>query len=69
MYPVLLYLTNSRKHGVSFYEAREIFGDELSLTVPDPDHSINEDRFLILVDSYLAGILLYRILKEVAEFG
>lgn len=39
--------TNVRKHGVSFFEAREVFGDELSLTVPDPDHSGYEERFLI----------------------
>ncbi len=40
-------LTNHRKHSVTFFEAREAFGDELSLTVPDPDHSIDEDRYLI----------------------
>ncbi len=44
-------LTNSRKHSVTFFEAREVFGDELSLTVPDPDHSIGEDRYLIFGQS------------------
>ena len=39
--------TNHRKHRVSFFEACEVFGDELSSTVPDPDHSIEEDRYLI----------------------
>ena len=29
--------TNLRKHGVSFNEAATIFGDELAMTVPDPD--------------------------------
>jgi len=43
--------TNQRKHGVSFFEAREVFGDELSLTVPDPDHSMNEYRLLIFGQS------------------
>lgn len=38
---------NERKHGVSFFEAREVFGDELSSTVRDPDHSVEEERFLI----------------------
>lgn len=43
--------TNHRKHGVSFFEAREVFGDELSRTVPDPDHSLEEDRYLIFGQS------------------
>ena len=34
---------NLRKHGVSFTEAGTIFGDELAITVSDPDHSDNED--------------------------
>jgi len=37
---------NRRLHGVSFPEAAEVFGDELSSTVPDPDHSRGEDRYL-----------------------
>jgi uncharacterized protein len=40
-------LENERKHGVSFVEATQVFGDELSRSVPDPDHSEAEDRFLI----------------------
>ena len=39
---------NERKHGVSFEEAVTAFGDLLSLTVPDPDHSADENRFLHL---------------------
>ena len=42
---------NERKHGVSFFEAREVFGDELSSAVPDPDHSEDEERFLIFGQS------------------
>ena len=38
--------TNSRKHGVSFLEAVEVFHDELAVTVPDPDHSWSESRYL-----------------------
>lgn len=37
---------NRRLHGVSFAEAAEVFGDELSSTVPDPDHSEGEERYL-----------------------
>ena len=42
---------NKNKHGVSFYEAREVFHDELSSTVRDPDHSEQEDRSLIFGQS------------------
>lgn len=37
---------NQRKHGVSFDEASTAFGDPLALTINDPDHSENEERFL-----------------------
>ena len=38
---------NSKKHGVTFSEATEVFGDELSSFVADPDHSYGEERFLL----------------------
>ena len=39
---------NARKHGVSFEEAVTAFGDPLSLLLPDPDHSLEEQRYLVL---------------------
>ena len=39
---------NLRKHGVSFAEATEAFGDPLALNMPDPEHSSLEERFLVL---------------------
>lgn len=39
---------NKRKHGLSFEEASEVFGDENAILFDDPDHSIEEDRFLII---------------------
>jgi uncharacterized protein len=39
---------NLDKHGVSFGEAVMVFGDPLSDTFDDPDHSIEERRFLII---------------------
>ena len=39
--------TNFKKHGVSFEEAASVFFDPLSLTVPDPLHSDEENRFII----------------------
>ena len=40
--------TNKRKHGITFEEASTIFGDPLSITIPDPAHSIGEDRFITI---------------------
>jgi len=39
---------NIKKHGVSFEEAATAFGDPLSVTIHDPKHSDDEDRFLLL---------------------
>lgn len=38
--------SNLKKHGVSFQEAKTVFGDTLSLTVADPEHSESEYRFI-----------------------
>ena len=39
---------NKRKHRISFEEAATAFGDPLSITVPDPDHSVREHRFILV---------------------
>ena len=39
---------NLKKHGVSFEEATSVFGDPLALNIPDPSHSEDEERFLLL---------------------
>lgn len=39
---------NKRKHGLSFEAAREVFYDEFAILFDDPDHSIDEERFLII---------------------
>jgi uncharacterized DUF497 family protein len=39
---------NLQKHGVSFEEAASSFGDPLSLTIPDPEHSEDEERCVLL---------------------
>ena len=39
---------NLLKHGVSFEEATTVFGDPLSDTFDDPDHSSQERRFIII---------------------
>ena len=37
---------NLKKHGVSFKEAATVFRDPLGITIFDPDHSEEEDRFI-----------------------
>jgi hypothetical protein len=43
---------NKRKHGVSFEEAQTVFLDENAIRFADPDHSTDEDRFLMLGISF-----------------
>ena len=51
-------VSNLAKHDVSFEEASTVFGDPLSDTFDDPDHSLNEQRFIILGHS-VKGWLLF----------
>lgn len=39
---------NRRKHGVSFEEARTAFLDENARVIPDPEHSVDEERFVLI---------------------
>ncbi len=39
---------NQEKHGVGFDEAATVFDDELQITIPDPDHSIGEFRYVTI---------------------
>ena len=49
---------NSQKHGISFEEAESVFFDEYALLIADPDHSENEDRFVLLGLSAKLRLLL-----------
>ena len=40
--------SNLKRHNVSFDEAQTAFADPLSLTIPDPEHSEGEYRYLLL---------------------
>jgi uncharacterized DUF497 family protein len=40
--------TNTVDHGVTFDEASTAFADPFALLMPDPDHSEDEDRYLLL---------------------
>ena len=47
-----------RKHGVSFQEAVWVFGDPLSATYDDPDHSADEQRYLTVGMSRSGRLLI-----------
>ena len=49
---------NKRKHGVNFEEAATVFLDPMAVTIYDPDHSGNEDRWVTLGISKNAKLLL-----------
>jgi uncharacterized DUF497 family protein len=49
---------NQREHGISFEEAQSVFFDDDALEFPDPDHSSDKDRFLLLGRSYRLRILV-----------
>ena len=50
--------SNEQKHGVSLSEAMTVFGDPLSLTGYDPDHSDDEDRFITMGLSTVGRLLI-----------
>ncbi len=50
--------SNVAKHGVSFDEAATAFGDPLSITIADPDHSADEDRFVLVGESYTGRLVV-----------
>lgn len=39
---------NVRKHGVAFEEARTVFEDDEALLMSDPEHSVGEERFVLV---------------------
>lgn len=50
--------TNKRKHGISFDDARTAFYDENAIQYFDPDHSDEEDRFILLGISFKLKVLV-----------
>ena len=49
---------NLEKHGISFEEASTVFFDDRALLFDDPEHSIDEDRFLLLGMSETAKVCI-----------
>ncbi len=50
--------SNIKKHGVSFDEARAVFHDENAVQFFDPDHSDDEDRFILFGMSFRLRVLV-----------
>jgi uncharacterized DUF497 family protein len=56
---------NARKHGVTFAEAESVFLDEDALLIGDPDHSDDEERFILLgVSSRLRALVVCHCYRE-----
>ena len=49
---------NAKKHGVGFDETKSVFVDEQAKLIGDPDHSEDEDRFVLLGLSSVLRLLL-----------
>ena len=62
---------NVKKHGVSFEEARTAFLDDNARVIPDPDHSEDEDRFVLIGLSISLRVLVvchcYRQTEEIVR--
>ena len=50
--------SNRKKHGISFEEAKSVFTDQFARLIADPDHSDNEDRFILLGVSIHSRLLV-----------
>ena len=48
---------NIVRHGISFLEAASVFDDDLSITFLDPDHSVDEERLIIIGHSNRGRLL------------
>lgn len=51
-------ILNQKKHKISFEEAQTVFYDDNALLIDDPDHSEEEERFILLGFSHRANILV-----------
>ena len=49
---------NRRKHGVTFEEGLKVLSDPLSITIDDPDHSANEQRYINIGTSEKGRVLV-----------
>ncbi len=58
-------VANRKKHKVSFEEAQTVFNDPDALRIYDPDHSAEEDRFLLLgLSSVIRALVVCHCYRE-----
>lgn len=50
--------SNQKKHGVSFSEAKSVFTDQFARLIADPEHSEDEDRFILMGTSIESRLLV-----------
>ena len=55
---------NLQAHGVSFQEATTVFGDPLAGTIPDPDHSMGEERLVTMGQSRTGQLIVVCHLEQ-----
>lgn len=58
---------NKNKHGISFEEAKNVLDDQFARLIADPDHSNEEDRFILLGMSTQARLLVVSHFVRVNE--
>jgi len=57
--------SNKKKHGVSFEEAQTVFSDSNALIIEDPDHSDDEQRFVLLgLSASLRALVVCHCLRD-----
>jgi len=58
-------LVNIKKHKISFEEAKTVFYDDNARLIPDPEHSVTEERFIILgITNKLRLLIVVHTYKE-----
>ena len=50
--------SNKKKHGISFEEAKTVFSDDFARLIADPEHSEEEERFILLGESIQSNLLI-----------
>ena len=50
--------SNQKKHGISFEEAKTVFSDDFARLIADPEHSEEEERFILLGESIESNLLI-----------
>ena len=50
--------SNQKKHGISFDEAKTVFSDDFARLIADPEHSDDEERFILLGESIESNLLI-----------